>query len=59
MNKKTYQIVIALDDYGNEDYNANLFPFKEYNSYGSMEKITVLYAIKDLIQSEIDNLQLE
>lgn len=57
MSKKTYEIIIELDDYGNETYNANLFPFKEYNSYGDMEKITILYAIKDMINSEIFDLE--
>ena len=57
MSKKTNEIIIALDDYGDETYDANLFPFKEYNSYGDMEKITILYAIKDLIESEIFDIE--
>jgi hypothetical protein len=57
MSKKTHEIIIALDDYGDETYDANLFPFKEYNSYGDMEKITILYAIKDLIESEIFDIE--
>lgn len=57
MKKKTHEIIIALDDYGDEAYDANFFPFKEYNSYGDMEKITILYAIKDLIDSEIFDIE--
>jgi len=57
MSKKTYEITIALDDYGDESYDANFYPFKEYDSYGDMEKITILYAIRDLIESEIFDLE--
>jgi hypothetical protein len=51
--KKSHELIILLDDYGDLMYDANLFPFKEYNSYEDMEKLTVLHAVKDLIDFHI------
>ena len=54
MSKKTYEIIIELDDYGNESYNANiLFPNK-YIKSETFEKLNMLYAIAEIINSEID-----
>ena len=54
--KKSHEIKIVLDDYGDITYDANFLPFKEYESYGDNEKLSVLYAIQDLIQSNIESI---
>jgi len=55
--KKILNFKIELSDYGNETYDANLYPFENYNTLDDYEKITMLYAIKDMIDSKIFDIE--
>ena len=51
--EKILKFTIELRDYGGEAYDANLYPFKGYDSLDDDTKSTMLDAIQDMIVSEI------
>lgn len=55
--KKILNFKIKMSDYGSEIYDANLYPFEGYEILDDYQKITMLYAIKEMINSEIFDLE--
>lgn len=55
--KKILKFKIKMSDYGEETYDANLYPFEGYEALDSHQKITMLYAIKDMVDSEIFDIE--
>lgn len=55
--KKILNFKIKLSDYGDQVYDANLYPFNGYDDLDDYQKITMLYAIKEMIDSEIFNIE--
>lgn len=54
MNKKTYEINFVIDDYKNQDYDSNMFPFKEFYKLDKNDQILMLESIKRNIDLYLD-----
>jgi hypothetical protein len=54
MTKQSYQMIFSIDTYQDENYDANLFPSKEFNSLSKDDKLSILEAMQKCIELNAD-----
>jgi len=54
MSKKSYEINFVIDDYKNQDYDSNMFTFKEFYKLDNDDQVLMLESIKRNIDLYLD-----